>query len=77
MEHEHNGFVIEDGCADEWVSTLSALFALPPLQRQFVGEEFARNTLERAPVAAVREAYYARFDELLGRYSIPAELRVA
>ena len=77
VEHESNGFVVETGCAGEWTSTVSGLFALPPLQRQFLGEEFSRRTFELHPVAAVREAYQARFDELLGRWAIPAELRAA
>jgi glycosyltransferase involved in cell wall biosynthesis len=77
IEHERNGFVVDDGSAAQWARMLSDVFALPPLQRQFLGEEFTRNTFESAPLSAVKAAYYVRFDELLGRYSIPAELRAA
>ncbi len=76
LRHEQNAILVEDR-RDAWCAALNGLFALPPPQRQALGESFAAESLARYPLSAARQAYHERFDALLGRPQIPLELRAA
>jgi glycosyltransferase involved in cell wall biosynthesis len=75
--HEDNAFLSETSDERAFVATLDRLLALPAVQRHFLGEEFARFTLQRFPWSAVADVYADRFSALVGRPLIPAELRAA
>lgn len=75
--HEHNAFVAEPQDAMSVVGLLNKLLALPAVQRHYLGEEFARYTLQRWSWDEAIEGHAARFAALVGRPQIPAELRAA
>jgi hypothetical protein len=76
LAHEQNAFVVEP---DEraFIHTLNQVLALPAVQRHALGEDFARYTLRRWPWDAVTSIYADRFAALVGRPSIPVDLRAA
>jgi hypothetical protein len=75
--HEDNAFLSEPSDERAFVATLDRLLSLPAVQRHFLGEEFARFTLQRWPWSAVADVYADRFAALVGRPQIPAGLRAA
>ena len=75
--HEDNAFLSAPSDERAFVATLDRLLALPAVQRHFLGEEFARFTLQRWPWSAVADVYADRFSALVGRPRIPADLRAA
>lgn len=75
--HEDNAFLPDPDDERAFASTLDSLLALPAVQRHFLGEEFARFTLERWPWDAAAEVYADRFAALVGRPSLPVEWRAA
>jgi len=77
LAHERNALVAEPGDERGFVASLNQLLALPAVQRHFLGEEFARFTLQRWPWSDVAEVYVDRFAALVGRPRIPAGLRAA
>jgi glycosyltransferase involved in cell wall biosynthesis len=76
LAHEQNAFVVEP---DEraFIYTLNQVLSLPAVQRQALGEDFARYTLRRWPWEAVSAIYADRFAALVGRPAIPVDLRAA
>lgn len=77
LAHERNALLAEPGDERGFVASLNQLLALPAVQRHFLGEEFARFTLQRWPWSDVAEVYADRFAALVGRPRIPAALRAA
>ena len=75
--HEDNAFLSDAADDRAFVSALDRLLALPAVQRHFLGEEFARFTLQRWPWSAAADVYADRFAVLVGRPRIPADLRAA
>jgi hypothetical protein len=76
LAHEQNAFVVEP---DEraFIYTLNQVLALPAVQRHALGEDFARFTLRKWSSEAVSAVYADRFAALVGRPSIPIDLRAA
>jgi glycosyltransferase involved in cell wall biosynthesis len=77
LAHERNAFLVGRGDERDFAATLNRLLALPAIQRHFLGEEFARFTLEQWNWREVASFYAERFASLLGRPRIPAALRAA
>ena len=74
LEHERNALLVEPGDAMGLASTLNSLLTLPPLQRQFLGQDFAAHTLGRWTAESAADIYAERFAALVGRPRIPVEL---
>jgi glycosyltransferase involved in cell wall biosynthesis len=74
--HERNAFVVEP---DEraLIHTLNQVLSLPAVQRHALGEDFARYTLRQWSWDRVAAIYADRFAALVGRPSIPVDLRAA
>jgi hypothetical protein len=77
VEHERSALVADRGESTAFAGAINGLIALPALQRQYVGEDFAAHARARWNGHAVAEAYAERFAALAGRPWIPAELRAA
>ncbi len=77
LDHERNAFLVRAGDALGFRATIDQLLRLPAKQRQYIGEEFAAETLRRWPAAEAAAVYEERFAALAGRPTIPAELRIA
>ncbi len=77
LAHERSGFLVDPGDDRGFVQTLNAVLALPAIQRQALGAEFARFALERWSWAAPAAIYAERFATLVGRPQIPLALRAA
>lgn len=77
LAHEHGALLVEPGDERGMIATLNRLLGLPAIQRRYLGEEFARNTIARWSWDASARLYGDRFATLVGRPRIPAELRAA
>jgi hypothetical protein len=77
QRHESNAIVATAGDPLSLVSTLNQLLALPAIQRHYLGEQFAEETLRTHPWRDVAASYVDRFAVLVGRPPIPADLRAA
>ena len=77
LAHERSAFLVDPGDERGFVETLNDVLALPAIQRQALGAEFARFTLARWSWEAPAAVYADRFAALVGRPQIPAQLRAA
>lgn len=77
LRHEHHAFVVDDADPYGYVSTLNALLSLPAQQRHALAVSFAARTLDDWSPDAAAAVYVERFDVLLGRPTVPVELRAA
>lgn len=74
LAHEQNALMVEPGDAMGLASTLNKLLTLPAAQRHYLGQDFARHSIERWNGDEAAELYAERYAALVGRPRIPVEL---
>jgi hypothetical protein len=77
LRHERNAIIAPACDTLALVDAVNGALALPAIQRQYLGADFARYTLDAWRWDDAAATYAARFAVLVGRPQIPAELLAA